>query len=330
MARPTLWGSRADSTSACSNHRGRRPRVGRATAALGRAREPRSYRGSPRFPSARQRATTRGCARDCAPRSPRRSRPARLGADQEDVHTAVEDWLTRRLPGLGERLHTGRSRNDQVACDLRLFLKDRLLALHTAASAGRRARRICAPAPARALAGLHPPAPRDAVVGGSLGRGLRRGSARYDRVAARRCGAGWTARRSAARPDTACRFRSGARSRPGRSASRGLDRNVATVQGGRGKLEAAALFWCTQLGHEVGAPGAGRDPLQRRGVRIPDAAGGAGDRVEHHAAQAESRSLRAHAGPCRRARGRSRRRAADQVASSPAAITATSSCSRSR
>jgi argininosuccinate lyase len=31
----------------------------------------------------------------------------------------------------------------------------------------------------------------------------------------------------------------------------GLDHNVATVQGGRGKLEAAALFWCTQLGHEL-------------------------------------------------------------------------------
>ena len=32
----------------------------------------------------------------------------------------------------------------------------------------------------------------------------------------------------------------------------GLDRNVATVQGGRGKLEAAVLFWCTQLGHDLG------------------------------------------------------------------------------
>jgi argininosuccinate lyase len=31
----------------------------------------------------------------------------------------------------------------------------------------------------------------------------------------------------------------------------GLDRNVATVQAARGKLEAAALFWCTQLGHEA-------------------------------------------------------------------------------
>jgi argininosuccinate lyase len=32
----------------------------------------------------------------------------------------------------------------------------------------------------------------------------------------------------------------------------GLDLNVASVQGGRGKLEAAVLFWCTQLGHDVG------------------------------------------------------------------------------
>src|SRR5688500_548358 len=31
----------------------------------------------------------------------------------------------------------------------------------------------------------------------------------------------------------------------------GLDRNVATVQGGRGKLEAAVLFWCAQLGHDL-------------------------------------------------------------------------------
>src|SRR4051812_13832249 len=56
-------------------------------------------------------------------------------ARHEDIHTAVEEWLTRRLPGVGERLHTGRSRNDQVACDLRLFLKDSLWSLHAAALA---------------------------------------------------------------------------------------------------------------------------------------------------------------------------------------------------
>src|SRR5688500_9092775 len=53
----------------------------------------------------------------------------------EDVHTAVEYWLTSRAPGAGERLHTGRSRNDQVACDLRLYLKHELLGVHAAATA---------------------------------------------------------------------------------------------------------------------------------------------------------------------------------------------------
>ena len=57
------------------------------------------------------------------------------GQDQEDVHTAVEAWLTRRARGAGERLHTGRSRNDQVATDLRLWLKDALLGLHADAEA---------------------------------------------------------------------------------------------------------------------------------------------------------------------------------------------------
>src|SRR6478735_10293591 len=33
--------------------------------------------------------------------------------DAEDIHTAIEAEVTRRLPALGGRLHTGRSRNDQ-------------------------------------------------------------------------------------------------------------------------------------------------------------------------------------------------------------------------
>ena len=48
----------------------------------------------------------------------------------EDAHTAVELWLTERDADAGARLHTGRSRNDQVATDLRLYLKDALLQLH--------------------------------------------------------------------------------------------------------------------------------------------------------------------------------------------------------
>ena len=54
--------------------------------------------------------------------------PIRL-ADQ-DVHLAVERRLTRRLGDLGRKVHTGRSRNDQVALDLRLFGKETLLDLH--------------------------------------------------------------------------------------------------------------------------------------------------------------------------------------------------------
>jgi argininosuccinate lyase len=47
-------------------------------------------------------------------------------ADQ-DVHLAVERTLTERLGDLGKRIHTGRSRNDQVALDLRLYGRDQLL-----------------------------------------------------------------------------------------------------------------------------------------------------------------------------------------------------------
>ncbi len=49
-------------------------------------------------------------------------------ADQ-DVHLAVERVLTARLGELGRRVHTGRSRNDQVAVDLRLYAKDQMLAV---------------------------------------------------------------------------------------------------------------------------------------------------------------------------------------------------------
>ena len=48
----------------------------------------------------------------------------------EDGHSAIESWLTELLGPLGGRIHTGRSRNDQVAVALRMYLKfqlDRLL-----------------------------------------------------------------------------------------------------------------------------------------------------------------------------------------------------------
>src|SRR5688572_21977062 len=46
------------------------------------------------------------------------------GLDAEDVHTLVEAELTRRLGDLGRGIHRGKSRNDQVATDLRLWTAD--------------------------------------------------------------------------------------------------------------------------------------------------------------------------------------------------------------
>ena len=50
-----------------------------------------------------------------------------LEDDVEDIHSQVELLLTRRLGDLGKKIHSGRSRNDQVLVDLKLFLKDEVL-----------------------------------------------------------------------------------------------------------------------------------------------------------------------------------------------------------
>ena len=44
----------------------------------------------------------------------------------EDIHMFVEQVLTQRLGDVGKKLHTARSRNDQVALDLRMYLKDQV------------------------------------------------------------------------------------------------------------------------------------------------------------------------------------------------------------
>jgi argininosuccinate lyase len=175
----------------------------------------------------------------------------KLDRRHEDVHTAVEFWLTTRAPGAGERLHTGRSRNDQVACDIRLFLKDELLLLHASAlglagallrfagrhrgvlwpgyTHGRRAMPSSVGLWAGALAeGILDTLESLPTLWAQVDRSPLGSAAGYGvplplqrQVVARALGFA------------------------------GLDLNVATVQGGRGKLEAAVLFWCTQLGHEV-------------------------------------------------------------------------------
>src|SRR5262249_14348374 len=53
-----------------------------------------------------------------------RSSPA-----DEDIHMAVERRLIEKVGPVGGKLHTARSRNDQVALDIRLFLRDEIAAI---------------------------------------------------------------------------------------------------------------------------------------------------------------------------------------------------------
>ncbi|WP_096777442.1 MULTISPECIES: argininosuccinate lyase [Neisseria] len=51
--------------------------------------------------------------------------------DLEDVHMNIERHLTDKIGDAGKRLHTGRSRNDQVATDIRLWLRDQISDIQT-------------------------------------------------------------------------------------------------------------------------------------------------------------------------------------------------------
>ena len=46
--------------------------------------------------------------------------------EHEDIHSFVEANLTERIGEAGKRLHTGRSRNDQVALDMKLYCRDEI------------------------------------------------------------------------------------------------------------------------------------------------------------------------------------------------------------
>ena len=81
----------------------------------------------------------------------------RFTPQDEDIHMAIERRLTELIGPLGGKLHTGRSRNDQVALDVRLYLRDQLGQLLTKrlrrfpASLGGERRRRIARSPCRAI-----------------------------------------------------------------------------------------------------------------------------------------------------------------------------------
>ena len=61
-----------------------------------------------------------------------RREPGFVGGDDEDVHAFVERKLIERVGDVARRLHTGRSRNEQVSLDLRLYLRRRLAGVQRA------------------------------------------------------------------------------------------------------------------------------------------------------------------------------------------------------
>ena len=69
-----------------------------------------------------------------------RRNPAWVAGPDEDVHSFVERQLVERIGDAGRRLHTGRSRNEQVSLDLRLYLRRRIPA--AAAGTGRARGRV--------------------------------------------------------------------------------------------------------------------------------------------------------------------------------------------
>ena len=174
-----------------------------------------------------------------------------IGREDEDAHSAVEGWLTRRLGAAGERVHTGRSRNDQVATDLRLYLKHQLLLIH---DQGTRLARALMDFAGRHQKSLWPgythtrrAMPSSAGLwAAALAEGLLDSLSAIGPVWALvdRCPLGSAAGYGVPLPLK----REVAAKALGFSE---VEHAVGAVQNGRGKIEAAALFWCVQLGHEL-------------------------------------------------------------------------------
>lgn len=183
----------------------------------------------------------------------RAARAGRLVIEEshEDAHSAVEAWLTRRHRDAGARVHTGRSRNDQVAVDLRLYLKDALLGLH--AGALELANALLAFA-ARHRTALWPGYTHQRRAMPSSAGLWAAGYAEGLIATAESLEALWrkvdrSPLGSAAGYGVPLPIRREAAMRALGFA--GLDHAVTSVQLGRGKLEAAVLGWCAELGHDL-------------------------------------------------------------------------------
>ena len=235
-------------------------------------------------------------------RASTRSRPSsRRGEfdfrdDDEDIHMAIERRLTEIAGPLGGKLHTGRSRNDQVATDLALYVAS---ALRAALGADRRAdgapagaRR--APTPTGAMPGLHAPAARPARLSRPPPARLLLDAARATPTASRRAG---RRRRDAARRRRARRPQLGARPRGRPPRELGFDGPGPELD--RRRLQPRLRARLPVRGRASAPPtsrGSGRDrALVEPGVRLLRARRRLLLRLEHHAAEEEPRRGRAAA-----------------------------------
>ena len=174
-----------------------------------------------------------------------------IGDEHEDVHSAVEFWLTKRFGDVGLGIHAGRSRNDQVAVDLRLYLRDAVLSLHAQALGaadtlvrfaaknrtvlwpGYTHQRRAMPSSAGLWALAHAEGLLDSAE--SL-------DALYRRIDRSPLG-------SAAGYGTPLPYdRKGVARALGFA---GPEASVTSVQNGRGKLEGAVLFWCSEIARDL-------------------------------------------------------------------------------
>lgn len=171
--------------------------------------------------------------------------------EHEDGHTAVEMWLSQRDPELGARLHTGRSRNDQIACDLRLYAKDALLSLWDLGTQLASALLHFASEHRRVLwpGFTHQRRAMPSSIGlwaAAFAEGLldtlETAPSLLSQIDRSPLGsaAGYGVPLALDREATAQAL-----------GFSGLVQTVTAVQNGRGKLESALLFFCTQLAHEL-------------------------------------------------------------------------------
>ena len=205
----------------------------------------------------------------------------------EDIHTHIERALIERLGDVGRKLHTGRSRNDQVVTDVKLWVRDAIDELDEPLA--RAASAPCSTPPS-ATATSCCPATRTCS---GRSRCWRRTTSWPTSRSTSATATAWptaasasTSCRSAPPPWPARRCRSTATACAGNSASTRVAANSLDVSSDR---DFAARIRLRPVAHRP-APerlGRGVGAVDDDGVRLPRPAGCVLHRVEHHAAQEE-------------------------------------------